>query len=98
MIPCIVCIIALCWSIGDLDSIQKFLIAVSCYRFNDVIRCPLIATCTFRVNNANKQMRTAKQRELNRQREIQAALKQRIERKSPQEMIEMREISPNVPI
>ena len=100
LIPCFVEFFAICWS-TDLSPFEKALVLTLCFRFNDVIRSPLVATCTFKVNNANQRLRRAKLREINRQREIQDALKQREERLKQREsieMIEMHDISPNLHI
>ena len=49
-------------------------------RFNDIIRSPLTATCTFKINNENKQRNADQERELRRQLEIQDALQRRFDR------------------
>ena len=76
---------------ADIEPLEKYLIAILSYRFNDVIRSPLIATCTFKINNENMRRNRARQREINRQKEIHSALNKRRERKG--KMIEMEEFT-----
>lgn len=75
LIPYILTSVAI--SKGNVSPMEKYLIATLSYRFNDIIRSPLIVTCTFKVNNDNR----ARDREIRRQKEIQAALKRRWERR-----------------
>ena len=80
---------------ANVTPIEKYLIALLSMRFNDIVRSPLIVTCTFKVNNDNR----ARNREIRRQKEIQAALKRRWERKlenSSTVWIEMEDIQLSV--
>ena len=95
LMPYLITSIAL--SRGDINPLEKYLIAILSYRFNDVIRSPLIATCTFKINNENMRRSRARQREINRQKEIQSALVKRRERKLlKSEMIEMEDFTTGV--
>ena len=88
LIPYILSSVAI--SKSNITPMEKYLIATLSYRFNDIIRSPLIVTCTFKVNNDNR----ARHREIRRQKEIQAALKRRWERRlqNPTLWIEMEDI------
>ena len=80
---------------ANVTPIEKYLIALLSMRFNDIVRSPLIVTCTFKVNNDNR----AINREIRRQKEIQAALKRRWERRlenSSTVWIEMEDIKLSV--
>ena len=70
-------------AMNDINALDKYLIAIISYRFNDIIRSPLTATCTFRINNENMQRNADLERERKRQIEIQDALQRRSERRQP---------------
>ena len=48
----------------------------------DTLQNPLIATCSFKINDENRQRNVDEERERKRQKEVQDALKRRAERKS----------------
>ena len=69
--------------IKDILPLEKYLIVIMITRINDTLRNPMIAICTFKINDDNRRQRNAnEEREQNRQKEVRLALKRRQERKS----------------
>ena len=69
--------------IKDIRPLEKYLIVIMITRVNDTLRNPMIAICTFKINDDNRRQRNAnEEREQNRQKEVQLALKRRQERKA----------------
>ena len=69
--------------IKDIRPLEKYLIVIMITRINDTLRNPMIAICTFKINDDNRRQRNAnEEREQNRQKEVQLALKRRQERKA----------------
>ena len=68
--------------IKDIRPLEKYLIVIMITRVNDTLRNPMIAICTFKINNDNRQRNANEERERKRQKEVQLALKRRQERKA----------------
>ena len=71
--------------IKGIRPLEKYLIVIMITRINDTLRNPMIAICTFKINDYNRQRNADEERERNRQKEVQLALKRRQERKAQKE-------------
>ena len=78
---------------SQLQPVDKYLVAIVGTRINDTLRNPLVATCTFKINDETRQKNAETERERKRQKEIQDALDRRKERQS--ECIELQEQNAN---
>ena len=65
--------------IEKLDPLEKYFFVIILTRIQDTLRNPLIAKFLFNINDLNRQRNALEERERNRQREIQDALKRRQE-------------------
>ena len=68
--------------IKDIRPLEKYLIVIMITRVNDTLRNPMIAICTFKINDDNRQRNDNEERKRKRQKEVQLALKRRQERKA----------------
>ena len=66
----------------DIGPLEKYLAVILITRVNDTLRNPMIAVCTFKINDDNRQQNADEERERKRQKEIQLALKRREERRA----------------
>ena len=60
-----------------IDPLEKYLFVIILTRIQDTLRNPLIAKFLFNINDLNRQRDALVEREINRQKEIQDALKRR---------------------
>ena len=65
----------------NVPPLEKYLIAIIMTKVYDTLQNPLIATCSFKINDENRQRNVDEERERKRQKEVQDALKRRAERK-----------------
>ena len=69
--------------IRDIGRLENYLAVILITRINDTLRNPMVAICTFRINDDNRAQQNAEvERERRRQEVIQLALKRRQQRES----------------
>ena len=72
----------------NIQPMEKYLVSIVGTRINDILRNPLVAIYTFKINEETRRKNADKERERKRQIEIQDAVNRRKERQQEQRQVE----------